>query len=192
MNDGLVLFYFCPDWRSKQFEMDLPNLKGKLGLIPLPSLGEKGSRTSTWGGTGLAITKASQQQELAWKLAKYLYLNEKDLASRFRETNIIPPLKSSWNTSAFHEKKEFYGGQSIGRLYSELAKEAPSTFVSPYTKLAEGKITETYLDAVTWYQANGSDGLEESIFENLKTKADYVRQVLARNVFLSKSKEVEP
>lgn len=32
MLDGLVLFYFCPDWRTKFFEMDVPTLKGKLGL----------------------------------------------------------------------------------------------------------------------------------------------------------------
>lgn len=184
MNDGLVLFYFCPDWRTRQFEMDMPNLKGKLGLIPLPAWEPDGVRTSSWGGTGLAITKASENQELAWKLAKFLYLKEDDLAKRFQSTNILPPLKSSWKTSAFDEPREFYGGQKIGRLFADLAEETPPTYVSPYTNLASSKITEVYLDAVVHYEASGDEGLEETILKNLKSKADYVRKVLARNVFL--------
>src|SRR3712207_7661431 len=34
MIDGLVLFIICPDWRTMQFEIDVPSLKGKLGLMP--------------------------------------------------------------------------------------------------------------------------------------------------------------
>jgi len=191
MNDGLVLFYFCPDWRSKQFEMDMPNLDGKLGLIPLPAwkLGDR--RTSTWGGTGLAITKACKKQDLAWELAKFLYLNDEDLGKRFRATNIIPPVKSSWNTPAIKEERRFYGGQSVGQIYSDLAKETPPQYVSPYTNLAGTKITEVYLDAVDYFQESGPQGLEASILSNLKEKADYVRTVLGRNVFLVKS-EAKP
>ena len=62
ISDGLVLFYYCPDWRSKQFEMDVPQLEGKLALMPLPAWKPGGRRVSTWGGTGLAITKACKNK----------------------------------------------------------------------------------------------------------------------------------
>ena len=48
--DGLCLFYFCPDWRTKQLITDVPSLAGKLALMPLPAWEEGGIRTSTWGG----------------------------------------------------------------------------------------------------------------------------------------------
>ncbi|MDX1681635.1 MAG: extracellular solute-binding protein [Phycisphaeraceae bacterium] len=192
MNDGLVLFYFCPDWRSKQFQMDLPNMEGKLGLMPLPAWEEGGRRTSSWGGTGLAITNASDKKELAWKLAKFLYLNDGDLAERFRSTNIIPPLMSSWQTDAFDEPRDFYGGQAIGRLYADLAPQTPALYVSPYSGLAGNKIMEVYFDAVSRYEAEGEDGLEAAILRNLKEKADYVRKVRGRNVFLAGDGEASP
>jgi len=184
MNDGLVLFFFCPDWRTSQFEMDMPNLKGKLGLIPLPAWEPGGRRTSTWGGTGLAITKACKNQELAWALAKFLYLKKEDLGARFRSMNIIPPLKEAWDLPAFDEPRAFFGGQAIGRLYAGLAAEAPPSYMSPYTVLAQGKVTEVFLDAVEFYKRNGDEGLDNHIRQALSVRADYVRKVLARNVFL--------
>lgn len=187
MNDGLVLFYFCPDWRTKQFEMDVPNLKGKLGLMPLPAWEPGGRRTSTWGGTGLAITKASKRQELAWELAKFLYLNEKDLSARFRATNIISPLKDAWNTPALDEGREFYGGQALGRLFADLAPETPPSYLSPYSGLAQSKLAEVYLDAVGYYTRSGDDGLKEHVRKELSARADYLRKVVGRNVFLRTS-----
>lgn len=184
MNDGLVLFFFCPDWRTRQFEMDQPNLKGKLGLIPLPAWEEGGRRTSTWGGTGLAITKACKRPDLAWALAKFLYLNERDLDGRFRATNIVPPLKDAWNMPAFDEPREFFGGQAIGRLFADLSPETPPSYVSPYTRLAQSKITEVYLDGIDYYSRTGEEGLKEHILQELTTRAAYVRKVVSRNVFL--------
>ncbi len=187
MNDGLVLFFFCPDWRTSQFEMDMPNLGGKLGLIPLPAWEPGGRRTSTWGGTGLAITKASKNQELAWELAKFLYLKKEDLGARFRSMNIIPPLKEAWDLPAFDEPRAFYGGQAIGRLYAGLAAEAPPSYMSPYTVLAQGKVTEVFLDAVDYYRRNGDEGFDKHIRQALAVRAAYVRKVLDRNVFLDGS-----
>jgi arabinosaccharide transport system substrate-binding protein len=73
MLDGLCLFYICPDWRTAQFEADVPSLSGKLALMPLPAWEPGGRRTTTWGGTGLAITKQCKNPDLAWELAMYLY-----------------------------------------------------------------------------------------------------------------------
>lgn len=189
MNDGLVLFYFCPDWRTKQFEMDIPKQKGNLGLMPLPAWKQGERRTSSWGGTGLAITKACKRKDLAWKLAKFLYLNEKDLGKRFKKMNIVPPLKDAWKMPEFEEKREFYGGQKIGRFFADLAVDTPPSYISPYSNLASSKITKVYLDSVDYYQKNGEKGFLEYIRKNLKTEADYVRKVIKRNVFLNQEPE---
>jgi len=194
MNDGLVLFFFTPDWRTKQFEMDLPNQKGNLALMPLPAWEEGGRRTSTWGGTGLAITRSSPNQELAWELAKFLYLNTDELGTRFRNTNIVPPFKDAWDLAEFHEPRPFYGGQAIGSLLAELAAEAPPSYISPYSGLASTRITQAYLQAVAFYRRHGDEGLEEHIRKDLTRHADYVRSIVARNVFLQPvaAQEKEP
>ena len=189
MMDGLVLFFFCPDWRTKQFEMDMPALSGKLGLIPLPAWEEGGRRTSTWGGTGLAIARSSPRRELAWELAKHLYLKTDDLADRFRAMNIIPPLVDSWRLEAFREPREFWGGQAIGSLYAGLAPETPPLYSSPYQQLAAGKVNEVYLAAVQRLRTRGPEGLREFVEAELKTQAAYVRRVMDRNVFLREERD---
>jgi len=189
MHDGLVLFYFCPDWRTRQFEMDLPGLEGRMALMPLPAWEEGGRRTSTWGGTGLAITRASEQQELAWELAKHLYLKADDLADRFRGMNIVPPLMDSWDLEAFQEPRPYWSGQAIGALYAELSPETPPLYSSPYQALASGAVSEVYLSAVHYVKTRGESGLRAFVETELAKKAEYVRRVAGRNVFLQEEQE---
>ena len=184
MLDGLVLFYFCPDWRTMFFQTDVPRLEGKLALIPLPAWEPGGRRTSTWGGTGLAITKACRKQELAWDFAKFLYLQKEELAKRFAGTNIIPPVKDAWDLPVFREPNAFYSDQPIGSLLARLAPETPADYVNAYSELGRTKIREAFLNAGTYYDERGDEGLREFVRGELTRCADYVRKVMKRNVFL--------
>ena len=42
--DGLVLFYWVPDWRTYTFQDGLPLLKGKMALMPVPAFEPGGRR----------------------------------------------------------------------------------------------------------------------------------------------------
>ncbi|MGC4067567.1 MAG: extracellular solute-binding protein [Polyangiaceae bacterium] len=70
ITDGLALFYITPDWRSYNYQTDLPKLAGKMALMPLPAWEKGGRRTSVWGGTGLVITRRTKRPDLAWELAE--------------------------------------------------------------------------------------------------------------------------
>ncbi len=185
MSDGLVLFYICPDWRTKQFQLDVANMKGKLKLMPLPAFKEGGIRTSTWGGTGLAFTKQCKNFDLAWKLAKYLYFDERYLGQRFADTNILPPVKSAWNAPEYDIPRDFYSGQKIGKLYAELAEFVPEEQSSPYATAANAKFAEAMTNAKLYYEEQGDKGLREYVASELKRTADQVRRQIQRNVFLS-------
>ncbi len=183
VTDGLVLFFVCPDWRSKQVEMDLPHLRGKLALMPLPAWEAGGRRTSCWGGTGLAITKSCPRQELAWAFAKYLYLDEAELGERFRLSNMLPPLKDAWDLPEFDAPNAFYSGQPIGRLYAELAPEVPPDFNGAYFSIALAKLTGSSINVLARYRQRGDEGLEAFALEDLRRGADYVRRLQARDAF---------
>jgi arabinosaccharide transport system substrate-binding protein len=187
VTDGLVLAFICPDWRTKMAQVDMPHLAGKLALMPLPAWTPGGRRTSTWGGTGLAITKACRRQELAWEFAKFLYLERADLGRRYSLSNIIPPVKAAWNLPEFEQPYPFFGGQPIGQLLAGLAPTTPADYVGPYTELAGGKLSEAFLNAAAYYKVNGDTGLREFTEQELKKATAYVRQIQARNVFLRTS-----
>jgi arabinosaccharide transport system substrate-binding protein len=193
MSDGLVLFYICPDWRTKQFQMDVPMMSGKLAIMPLPAWREGGLRTSTWGATGLAITKQCQKRgkfDLAWDLAMLLYYKKSELGKRFADTNILPPLKEAWTAPEVAAPRPFYGGQSIGTMFAQLAPEVPAETASAYVTQAETKFIEAFTNVRLQYAGHGDAGLEDFARRELKRCADHVRAQIARNKFLAKDRQL--
>jgi arabinosaccharide transport system substrate-binding protein len=184
VTDGLALFYITPDWRSYTYQTDLPNLSGKMAVMPLPAWEKGGRRTSVWGGTGLVITRHSKRRDLAWELAKYLYLTERDLGERYKGTNIIPPLKKAWNLPEFNEPNPYFSGQPIGKLYAELAPDTPPVYASPIINVARSKVDAAYTRAIEHYRAHGDDGLMEVIQRELQVADQYVRKMAERNKVL--------
>ncbi|HVJ19326.1 MAG TPA: ABC transporter substrate-binding protein, partial [Polyangiaceae bacterium] len=182
LTDGLVLFIFAPDWRSFTTQSELPHLAGKLKLMPLPAWESGGRRTSTWGGAGLAITKRCAKPELAWELAKHLYLDKTDLGRRFASTNILPALKDAWNLPEFQRPSAYYSGQRVGALYAELAPDTPPVWSTPYRRVAEAKLGEAFLRAAEHYERHGEDGLEELIRAELAGAREYVQRLMDRNL----------
>ncbi len=182
--EGLALFFICPDWRSKFFERDLPQLKGKMALMPLPAWTPGGRRTATWGGTGICITKACKRQDLAWEFVKFLYLEKDELGKRFLGTNIIPPVKDAWDLPVFHQPNAFFSNQPLGALYAALAPQTPPAYVTAYSTLARTKLQEAFLNVALRYEKRGDAGLRAYARSELKRCADYVRYVMSRNRFL--------
>jgi arabinosaccharide transport system substrate-binding protein len=184
MIEGLCLFYICPDWRTRQFQMDVPAVAGKMGLMPLPAWEPGGRRTSTWGGTGLAFTKEGQHFDLAWKLGMYLYYDKEQLGQRYADTNILPPLKEAWTLPQFDDPRPFYSGIKLGRVYAELASQVPEEQSNAYMTQALGKLSEAFANASLYYQDHGEDGLRDYTKSELKNCADRIREQMDRNVFL--------
>jgi arabinosaccharide transport system substrate-binding protein len=186
MTDGLALFYMAPDWRSYVTQQEVPNLRGKMKLLPLPAWEKGGRRTSVWGGTGLSITKASKRQELAWELAKTLYLDKPDLARRFADTNILPPFKDAWDMPEFHRQNPYFSNQPVGAMYAALAPSTPPVYATPYYELATGKLNEAFLRAAEYYEKRGTNGLEAYIRRQLGEAEGYVQRIMDRNVLAAR------
>jgi arabinosaccharide transport system substrate-binding protein len=184
MIDGLCLFYFCPDWRTNSFQQDVPMLAGKLALMPLPAWKEGESRTSCWGGTGMAFPKSCRNFDLAWKLAMYLYYDADQLGPRFAQTNILPPLKDAWTRPEFFEQRPFWSNVALGQAFAQLAPQVPAEVVTAYTGDARAKLNEAFLNTSIYYQKHGDEGLRDYARAELKRCADAVRALVARNVFL--------
>jgi len=183
VEDGYILCMAAPDWRTKTFEMDVPRMAGKMALMPLPAVREGSRRTSTWGGTMIGITKHCRHQDLAWEFALHLYLDKKELAERFRGTNIIPALRAAWDQPAFHEPRPYWSNQRLGDLYVQLAPEVPYQYTSPYISTAKGKLSEALVACVQYYRTHGDNGFEGFVRKQMTQSADELRRLMSRNPF---------
>ncbi len=189
ISDGLVLFIMTPDWRSFQYQIDAPRLKGKMALMPLPAWEKGGRRTSTWGMTGLTISRTTKHPELAWELAKFLYYNTEDLGARFNGTNIIPPLKEAWDLPELKQPSEFYSGQRVGVEYAKLAPQVPPLFASPIYKTAWTKMDEAITRCAIYYDEHGEEGLREKVQAELDRTEAYLKMWADRHAVLATSEQ---
>jgi len=184
VEDGYLLCLLCPDWRSKlTFEDDIPRMAGKMALMPLPAVTPGGIRTSTWGGTMLGLTKRCRHADLAWQLAMHLYLDKPQLAQRFRDTNILPPLRDAWDQPAFREPRPYWSNQPIGLLYARLAPQVPFQYTSPLIVTAKAKLGEALVACVQQYNKYGEAGFADYVRARLKQSADQVRAMIRRNPY---------
>ena len=216
MKQGRNLFFLTPDWRTMEYTFDLgfekdttwrPSFfQGKLALMPMPVWAdENGDRlpgtygTGTWGGCGLAITKNSKNQMLAWEFAKYLYLeaSDEEFGDRFRETNIVPAARNAWKTPEFHAPSPFFKEMvrdsrgelvvrpvSIGKFYASMADDTPPRHTSPYLVEAESQFLNVYFDARDFYESRlqeaGNNPSQETLKKIDDEMLDLIREQLKR------------
>jgi len=186
LSDGLILFVFAADWRTFQLQTDAPMLSGKMALMPLPAWKAGGRHTSTWGMTGLTISRTTKHPELAWELAKFLYFNAPDLGQRFLTTNILPPLKEAWDLPEFHRPNAYFSGQQLGAEYAKLAPDVPKVFASPVYKSAQGKLDQAFTRCAIYYEAHGEQGLREKVKAELDRAAAYLKVWSDRSAVLAR------
>jgi arabinosaccharide transport system substrate-binding protein len=175
LRDGMFLFLLAPDWRTYQMQGDAPMMSGKMALMPLPAWERGGRRTSTWGMTGLTLSKTSKNPELAWQLAKFLYYNPPALGQRFLNSNIIPPLKEAWSLPEFQQPNEYWSGQKLGAEYARLAPDVPPIFASPVYKSGMSKLDQAVTRSALYYEEHGEQGLREKVAEELQRAAEYLK-----------------
>jgi arabinosaccharide transport system substrate-binding protein len=187
VTDGLILFVWTPDWRSRVFQEDAPNLAGKMALMPLPAWEKGGRRTTVWGGTGLIIAKQTKHPDWAWDLANFLYFDPKEIGHRFAETNIIPVLSDAWNLPELDVPNPYYSNQPIGRLYADLAPSTPPRELSAFSFIAEQKLYEAYSHCLGHYRRFGEDGLAQTIRDELARAEAYVKLRVDRGEALAKA-----
>jgi len=191
VKEGTCLFYFCPDWRTFAFQTDIASMSGKMALMPLPAWTEGGIRTSTWGGTGLAFPKGGRNFELAYKLGKYLYYHPPDLGMRFKQMNILPPLKEAWTLPELAEPRPYFSGQAIGTMFAALGNDVPAEFVSPYNAPILARLGEAFGATSRAYENNPEmpvEQLREIARQQIKIAADRVRKEINHNSFQATDK----
>jgi len=134
--DGFVLASFVPDWMCNLWRNEIPQLSGKVKLMPLPAWEPGGRRTSVWGGTMLGISREAANPDELWEFAKHLYLSPELSRRLFLEGDIISPVREFWNDPVYDQPDPFFMGQARGRLFVGLADDLPPRHNSPFGAMA--------------------------------------------------------
>lgn len=185
--DGKVVCALMPDWLAGVWKNDLPQLGGKIKLMPLPAWEPGGRRTSVRGGTMLGIPKATDSFEDAWALAKYLYLSKEVARQLFEGNNIISPVMTYWDEDFYHQPDPFFGGQASGTLFIEQAPNVPLRPSHPYRVIARAEIGQVANELRDFADAKNDYTVATLLPEARRLLGEAQQRVLKqmeRNVFL--------
>lgn len=184
IEDGYMLSYITPDWRSHNFEQDVAYESGKMGLMPFPRVTPNGRPTTTWGGTMLAMTRHCKHPDLAWQLAMFFYMDKAAVPDRYKLTDILPPVKKFWTMPCFHQPSAYWSGEKPGELYISLAPYVPPHYSNTYLQDAHTQMSSAVIDCVNYYDTHGYPAPSDPAFvayvqKRLKSAADRTRQIIA-------------
>jgi arabinosaccharide transport system substrate-binding protein len=190
--DGMMLCQAIPDWMVGQWKADVPELAGKMKLMPLPAFTKGGRRTSVYGGTMVSISRRARDYDAAWAFAKMLYLSPELAERTFRGTGIITPVKAHWSLPVFAEADPYFSGQASGLAFIAEAPNVPLRSSSPYERLALERTVIAAIDLQSHANATGTftaAALEPEARRLLGLANDEVARTLDRNVFFAAAPE---
>lgn len=184
--DGYVLCNLLPDWMAGVWLKDLPGLKGKMKLMPLPAWGPGGRRTSVSGGTMLCFPKACRDFAVNWEFARELYLDPVLAEQLFLKGAIISPVKDNWTASYYDAPNPYFCDQAIGRAYINVAPDVPMRTSSSYKTLAIARVTDALIRLKRRAELGGAfdrEALLPMAREELAVAQSYIVDKMARNRF---------
>ena len=92
---------------------------------------------------------------------RYAMLTAEGNVQRFLAIKLWPAFKAAWEDERLYSPDEYFGGQELGRIFTEVGPEAPAQFQSPYRSdfllLRRDKYTRAIFDG----EKSPADGLKE-------------------------------
>ena len=87
-----------------------------------------GPKAGSWGGAAGSVVKQSTNIARSIEVLLHLYFEDGagELAQRFVDTGILPPVASNWENPIYSEAVDYVGGQEAGNIFIEAAKVLPS------------------------------------------------------------------
>lgn len=195
--EGKVVCAIMPDWLAGIWKSDLPQLSGKVKLMPLPAWEPGGRRTSVRGGTMLGFPKAAVEKgtfDDAWEYGKYLYLSEEVARKLFEASTIISPVTKYWDRPFYHQPDPFFMGQPSGSLFIEQAPHVPLRPSHPFRVIARSEIGQVANELRDYADRNNDYTVEGLLPEARRLLAEAQQRLIKqmqRNVFLRPAEEAE-
>jgi arabinosaccharide transport system substrate-binding protein len=154
LKNGTLAAYTSPDWWISQVFDAANEGKYQFRVRALPYYKKGGPRTASWGGSFLGMIKTAKSPDQLYKIMEYMQYDETAfLKYRWPLTQMLPPFSSVWNSPTFNQADPHFGGQKLGALQVQCAKEMPSVnsgdifwnavteFGNVYPDMQSGKIS---------------------------------------------------
>lgn len=107
MNDGGAASIWMPMWYMNRFTDYMPDLKGKILILPMPSWTVGGSRSAGMGGTGTSVTLQARDQKLAKDFLMFAKGSREGNLLIWTDLGFDPPRWDVWDDPIMNKPNKF-------------------------------------------------------------------------------------
>lgn len=166
-NNGDVATVISGVWQISTI-MDAEDQSGKWGVAPIPRLSniEGAKNASNEGGSSWMVLESSKSQDLAIDFLAKTIGGSDELYSRFlTENGGVGSYTKAFESEAYSQEIEFFGGQKVYQIFSEWSKEVPGITIGMYTQEAKDALKTEFSNIVNGGDIDKSLEAMQSLFE---------------------------
>ncbi|MFJ2770828.1 ABC transporter substrate-binding protein [Streptomyces sp. NPDC087300] len=151
--DGKVATHPVAAWWTGTLTGEMPELKGKFGVVPLPGFTADGVRTSNIGGSTLCVPAQSKDAEAAWEFIRFVLTDAGNQVAMLKREGLFPAYLPALDDPYLSVRQEYFGGQRTNAVFARLARTIPPI---EYTK-DDAKERDITVSAVNSVLLRGKD-----------------------------------
>ncbi|MBU3862589.1 sugar ABC transporter substrate-binding protein (plasmid) [Streptomyces sp. 4503] len=140
-------------WWTGTLTSEMPELKGRFGVVPLPGFTADSIRTSNVGGSTLAVPAQSKNPRLAWAFIEFLLTRKDNQISMLKREGLFPAYLPALDDPHLSERQDYFDGQRTLDVFARLARNIPPV---EYDK-DDAKAADIMISAVTGVMLHGRD-----------------------------------
>ncbi|MBS4178212.1 ABC transporter substrate-binding protein [Lederbergia citrea] len=170
MNDGEAASISMPLWYMGRFIENMPDLKGKIVVRPMPAWEAGGFRSAGMGGTGTVVTNQTKHPEIAKEFLAFAKLSKEANIKLWTVLGFDPPRWDVWESDEVKADNKFYQffGNDIFDTLLDIKDEINAVHITPQTPEVQNEINTVVFDSVLRQQSQTAE-------EALKEAADKIR-----------------
>jgi len=164
IQNGDVATILAGGWFIGNITEIAPQTSGNWRVMQAPNFTPKAA--GSMGGTAMVVPSTSENVELAVDFAKYVLASEEGTTFLFQDAGVMPAYTPIFDSEAFNEEIEFFGGQKVWSKLAEISEKELATWnATPYSTQAfgaEGAPINLQLTRIITGRVSVEEGLEEA------------------------------
>ncbi|WP_295297013.1 extracellular solute-binding protein [uncultured Brachyspira sp.] len=171
---GEIATYLSGAWWAGTIKDQMPEMKGKWAIMPMPAYTKGRVRASSHGGSTLTVTASDPvKQAAAWAFVEHSLLNVDNQLIMYKNYGLFPSYLPVYDDPRFQEADEYFG-EGFNQMLGEITKQIPPAI---YTSSDYSEIRNICVGAYEAILNNNAD-----IEQTLQNSAQQISSSTGRKI----------
>ena len=173
MNGGGCATVSMPFWYLNRFTDYMPDLAGKMKVVPLPAWSDGGHKSSQMGGTGVSVIATSPNADVAKDYIAFATLSFDGCVNTWKLLGFDPILKDVYGAPEMQESNKFfdYYGDDIFTNMMTVLDDIPDTAITDMYPAAADIVKQQMAYDLCYSDKTGEEIAKECA-EQLRSQID--------------------